>query len=165
MQAAALFAAVLNVLAGQAAHTSLEVALPTVDAYWPARHWFWVHGTHELTVGALMVVELYVGVPSGAAPHAGAVLVAVVAHVGQAVHTRSVMSVGAAVTYVPKAHVLTTVQIAPVAAAFASEKLTPNVQDEQMRSFVADPCRLAYWPATHTFHAAQEVEFGAVLKV
>jgi hypothetical protein len=33
VQAAALFAALLNVLAGQAAHTSLEVVLPTVDAY------------------------------------------------------------------------------------------------------------------------------------
>ena len=40
VQAAALFTAMLNVLAGQAAHTSFEVALPTVDAYWPAMHWF-----------------------------------------------------------------------------------------------------------------------------
>jgi hypothetical protein len=33
VQAAALFGPLLNVLAGQAAHTSLEVALPTVEAY------------------------------------------------------------------------------------------------------------------------------------
>jgi hypothetical protein len=109
-----------------------------------------------------MAVELYVGVPNGAVPHAGAVVVAVATHTGQAAHTRSLVSVGAAVTYVPKAHVLTTVQIAAVVVV---EKFTPNVQDEHVRSFVAEPCRLAYCPATHNFHAVQEVEFGAVLKV
>jgi hypothetical protein len=33
VHAAALFVAAANVLAGQAAHTSFEVALPTVEAY------------------------------------------------------------------------------------------------------------------------------------
>ena len=87
-------------------------------------------------MGALMSVELYVGVPTGAAPHAGAVAVAVAAQTGHAVHTRSLMSVGTAVTYVPSAQVLTTVQ---TEAVVVEEKFTPSVQEVQVRSFVAEP--------------------------
>lgn len=89
----------------------------------------------------MMVVELYVGVPNGAVPHAGATLVAVATHTGQAVHTRSLVSVGAVVMYVPRAHVLTTVHTAAVVEV---EKFTPKVQEAQVRSFVAEPWMIAY---------------------
>ena len=136
VQAAALFSAVLNVLAGQAAHTSFELVLPTVEAYWPAMHWFCVQGTQEVTDGALMAVELYVGVPTGALPQAGEVAVAVAVQTGHAVHTRSLEIVGAVVWYWPRVHVLTAVQMAAVVVV---EKFTPSVQLEHVRSLVAEP--------------------------
>jgi hypothetical protein len=49
-------------------------------------------------------------------------------------------------------------------ALFAVEKLVPATQDTQLRSYVMEGGGLENWPGLHvTFHAVQDVEFGAVL--
>ena len=98
-------------------------------------HWFCVQGMQAVTA-ALIAVELYVGVPTGALPHAGTLVVPTAWQAGHAVHTRSLEMVGAAVWNVPSAQVLTTVQMGAVVVV---EKFTPSVQDVQVRSLVAEP--------------------------
>ena len=68
----------------------------------------------EATLGALRTVELYVGVPTGAVPQAGAVAVAVAAQTGQAAQVRLEVSVAATLTYWPTVQVVARVQMPAV---------------------------------------------------
>ena len=139
---ASLPAAALNMPAGHAEHTRLDVSIGAMISYSPAAHV--VMSRHTRSVVVVAAVKMYWSA----------------SHVVCELQPRSLLAVGAPCSYSVPVHVVTATQAAPLST---SEYVLPDWQAAHWRSAAAEPAAVRPWPAAHVAHVAQLSTASVVL--